>query len=105
MRILITGGGTEEPLDSVRNVCNSSTGRTASFLAEHFLRRGHDVAAIMARRAVLPSADSQAGGTLSVRGYRTFADLRAVLEDECRNGGFGAVIHAAAVSDYSPDVI
>lgn len=105
MKILITGGGTEEPIDSVRSICNISTGRTASFLAEYFLGRGHDVTALMAHRAVVPSASSDYGGTLTLLRYKTFAELRAALEGECRSGGYNAVVHAAAVSDYSPATV
>lgn len=105
MKILITGGGSEEPIDSVRSVCNVSTGRTASLLAEHFLRRGHDVTALMAHRAVTPSTPKNSSGTLAILRYKTFADLRAALESECRSGGYNAVVHAAAVSDYSPAVV
>lgn len=105
MKILITGGGTEEPIDSVRSICNISTGRTASFLAEYFLGRGHDVTALMAHRAVVPSASSDYGGTLTLLRYKTFAELRAALVTECRSGGYNAVVHAAAVSDYSPATV
>ena len=105
MKILITGGGTEEPIDSVRSICTISTGRTASFLAEYFLGRGHDVTALMAHRAVVPSASSDYGGTLTLLRYKTFAELRAALVTECRSGGYNAVVHAAAVSDYSPATV
>ena len=32
MKILITGGGSEEKIDNVRSICNFSTGRNSSFL-------------------------------------------------------------------------
>ena len=34
MNILITGGGCEEPIDDVRSVCNFSTGKTSSLIAD-----------------------------------------------------------------------
>ena len=42
-RILITGGGTREPIDSVRYIGNHSTGRTAAVLADELAGAGHEV--------------------------------------------------------------
>ena len=36
MRILVTAGGTEEPVDGVRRLTNLSTGTTGGVLARHF---------------------------------------------------------------------
>ena len=52
MKILITGGGSEEPIDNVRAVCNFSTGRTSAFLADFFAGAGHEVTEIVSERAV-----------------------------------------------------
>ncbi len=95
MKILITGGGSEEPIDNVRAVCNFSTGRTSAFLADFFAGAGHEVTEIVSERAV------KAGKARLVT-YKTFAQLAALLEEECRNGSYDLVVHAAAVSDYSP---
>ncbi len=94
MKILITGGGTCEPIDSVRFITNFSTGRTAAFLADFFCEKKHNVTALMAENARKP----QNAKTLT---YKTFLDLRHALESECKNSHYDAVIHAAAVSDYS----
>lgn len=95
MKILITGGGSEEPIDNVRAVTNFSTGRTSAFLADFFAGAGHEVTEIVSERAV------KAGKARLVT-YKTFAQLAAALEGECRNGSYDLVVHAAAVSDYSP---
>lgn len=100
MKVLITGGGSEEPIDTVRSVCNFSTGRTSSFLADFFADSGFDVTALMAQKAVKP-ADNK----VRVITYKTFAQLKASLEQECSAGHYDAIIHAAAVSDYSPETI
>lgn len=100
MKVLITGGGSEEPIDNVRSVCNFSTGRTSSFLADFFADSGFEVTALMAEKAVKP-ASSKA----RVITYKTFAQLKGSLEEECRTGHYDAIIHAAAVSDYSPETI
>lgn len=98
MKILITGGGSEEPIDNVRSVCNFSTGKTSSFLAEQFLSKGCEVTAIMAEKAVKPE-------NCRIITYKTFAELKNCLESECKTQSYDAVIHAAAVSDYSPEKI
>ena len=95
MRILVTGGGSEEPIDNVRSVTNFSTGRTSAFLADFFAAQGHEVTEIVSERAV----KAEKARLLT---YKTFAQLAEVLEAECRNGSYDLIVHAAAVSDYSP---
>lgn len=104
MKILITGGGCEEPIDNVRSICNFSTGKTSTFLSRFFLERGHDVTAVMAKRAVKPEPpqDEPGTGKLHVIQFKSFNDLQSVLKEELERNGYDAVIHAAAVSDYSP---
>src|SRR5665213_865049 len=55
-RILITAGGTREPMDSVRFVGNRSSGRMGVALAEEARRRGADVVLLAANLAVPPPA-------------------------------------------------
>ena len=95
MKILITGGGSEEPIDNVRSVTNFSTGRTSAFIADFFAAQGHEVTEIVSERAV----KAERARLLT---YKTFAQLAEVLEAECRNGSYDLIVHAAAVSDYSP---
>lgn len=98
MKILITGGGSEEPIDNVRAVCNFSTGRTSAFLADFFVGLGHEVTEIVSERSV----KAQNAQLLT---YRTFEELSFILEGECKTGGYDMIVHAAAVSDYSPVTI
>lgn len=98
MRILITGGGSEEPIDNVRSVCNFSTGKTSSFISDYFADEGNSVTAIMAEKAVKPEK-------AKVLTYRTFSQLKQLLEQECSTGKYDVIIHGAAVSDYSPEKI
>ena len=98
MKLLITGGGSEEPIDNVRSVTNFSTGKTSAFLADYFAENGDDVTEIVSERCVKPEK-------ARVILYKTFSDLKNALENECKTGNYDAIIHAAAVSDYSPDTV
>ena len=60
MRVLVTAGGTREPIDSVRFVGNRSSGRMGLALAEEAARRGADVTLIAANVA-LPAARRRGG--------------------------------------------
>ncbi len=92
-RVLVTAGGTREPLDAVRFVGNRSSGRMGAALAAEARRRGAEVTLVAANLSVpppvgvdvvsAPSAEALARETLS----RADADV---------------VLMAAAVSDYRP---
>lgn len=99
LRVLVTAGGTAEPVDGVRVLTNTSTGATGALLATHLARAGHDVVLLRARGA-LP-----ADGPCREETFVTFAELDAALHRLLGAGRFDAVIHAAAVSDYGVDSI
>ncbi|PKL10535.1 MAG: hypothetical protein CVV52_17915, partial [Spirochaetae bacterium HGW-Spirochaetae-8] len=94
MRVLITGGGCEEPIDGVRSLCNFSTGRTASVLCDRLVEQGHEVTAVFAERAVKPSKP------VASHSFRTFQDLSDTLHELLVKKDYGMIIHAAAVSDF-----
>lgn len=102
MNILITGGGCEEPIDTVRSICNFSTGKTAAQIARCLLETDASVriTAIVAQKAEKPDDER-----CTVRTFRTFSDLFRLIKEECESDRYDAVIHAAAVSDYSPESI
>lgn len=97
MRILITGGGCREYIDSVRVVTNSSTGRTSAELADFFAEKGHEVTLITAESAIKAKH-----ATVKVIVFGTGAELSHAIENELCAKPYNAVIHAAAVSDYVP---
>ncbi len=92
-RVLITAGGTREPLDSVRFVGNRSSGRMGVALAEEARRRGAEVILLAANLSVAtphgieaiptPTAESMLGAALAL------PDVDVALL-------------AAAVADYRP---
>jgi len=94
MKILITAGGTEEPLDGVRRLSNLSTGATGSAIARAFAERGAEVLLLHAERATLPELG------VARRTFVTFADLENALRQVLEARAWDAVIHAAAVGDY-----
>lgn len=99
LRVLVTAGGTAEPVDAVRVLTNRSTGATGALLASHLRQRGHAVTLLRARHAVPPELPGEE------ETFETFADLDAALGRQLAGGRFDAVIHAAAVSDFGVEVL
>src|SRR5438093_1659842 len=62
-RVLVSAGGTREPLDAVRFVGNRSSGRMGVALAEEARRRGAEGTPLAANPAVQPPAGRQVGET------------------------------------------
>jgi phosphopantothenoylcysteine decarboxylase/phosphopantothenate--cysteine ligase len=97
--IVITAGGTREPIDPVRYIGNRSSGRMGVALAEAALARGAAVTLIAAAVEVpLPDA------ARIVRVERT-ADLRSALQEAMRPPDTSppdALVMAAAVADFTP---
>ncbi|QEN04521.1 hypothetical protein EW093_07345 [Thiospirochaeta perfilievii] len=99
MEILITAGGTEEPIDGVRTITNFSTGRTGATLADIFYENGFKVTLLTSYRGVKPKSP------VEIVEYKTFEDLDRNLEKILGKGNINGVIHLAAVSDYSVDYL
>src|SRR3954463_11699048 len=93
-RVLVTAGGTREPLDSVRSLGNRSSGRMGVALAAEARRRGADVILLGANLAVAAPPGVDLVETPSAAELETEALARAVEAD--------VVIMAAAVADYRP---
>ena len=100
MKILITGGGCREYIDSVRVVTNSSTGRTSAVLADELTRKGNEITLITAENAIKPQYSS-----IKQIFFQTGEELAAAIKAELTSSYYDAVIHAAAVSDFVPDTI
>jgi phosphopantothenoylcysteine decarboxylase/phosphopantothenate--cysteine ligase len=92
-RIVVTSGGTSEPLDAVRVLTNRSTGSTGAAIARRLAQVGHDVTLIRARNAVA------CPGVKEIL-FETHADLLAALREELAGSDVDVVVHAAAVSDF-----
>lgn len=99
LRVLVTSGGTAEPVDGVRVLTNTSTGSTGAGIAAHLTRCGHDVVLLRARNATRPDAPCRE------EEFGSFAELDAALSALLGGEPFDAVIHAAAVSDFGVEVV
>jgi phosphopantothenoylcysteine decarboxylase / phosphopantothenate---cysteine ligase len=97
LRVLVTAGGTREPLDAVRYVGNRSSGRMGVALAERAARRGAQVT-LVAANVALPAPP----GVRRVDVEST-ADLAAALRDEFPSSHL--LLMAAAVADFRPATI
>ena len=92
-RVLVTAGGTREPLDSVRFLGNRSSGRMGIALAEEARRRGADVTLLLANGSAVPPAG------IEVVEAPTAADL---ARETLARADADVVLMAAAVADYTP---
>lgn len=99
LRLLVTSGGTSEPIDAVRVLTNVSTGRTGAGLAAAWSRSGHRVTLLRARTA------APAEGPCREETFGSCADLDAALGRLLQGEEFDAVVHAAAVSDFSVESV
>jgi phosphopantothenoylcysteine decarboxylase/phosphopantothenate--cysteine ligase len=93
-RVLVTAGGTREPLDAVRYLGNRSSGRMGVAIAEEAARRGASVTLVLTAGSVEPAAP------LEVVRVETAAELES--ETLARSGEADVVVMAAAVADYRP---
>jgi len=94
LRVLVTAGGTREPIDAVRYVGNRSSGRMGAAVADEAAWRGAEVTLLLAAATATPAA-----AMTTVR-----VETAAQLHDEvlARAAAADVVVMAAAVSDYRP---
>jgi phosphopantothenoylcysteine decarboxylase/phosphopantothenate--cysteine ligase len=92
-RVLVTAGGTREPLDAVRFLGNRSSGRMGVALAEAARERGAEVTLLAANLHVAPPSGVELVAT------PTAADLR---REALARADADVVLMAAAIADYRP---
>ena len=91
--VLVTAGGTREPLDAVRFLANRSSGRMGAALAAEARRRGAEVTLVASNLAVPAPAG------VDVVDAPTAED---VARETLARGDADVVVMAAAVADYRP---
>ncbi len=94
-KILVTAGGTQEPIDPVRRITNRSSGRQGYALAQAALNAGADVTLISAPTNLIPPF-----GARVVPVVRVQEMLEAVLSEVMHTD---ALLMAAAASDFMPE--
>jgi phosphopantothenoylcysteine decarboxylase/phosphopantothenate--cysteine ligase len=92
--VLVTAGGTREPLDSIRFVGNRSSGRMGIALAAEARRRGAAVTLLIANLVVEPPPGVEVVETPTAADMAREATARANTD---------VVLMAAAVADYAPE--
>jgi phosphopantothenoylcysteine decarboxylase/phosphopantothenate--cysteine ligase len=91
LRVVVSAGGTREPIDPVRFITNRSSGKQGHALAEAAWRRGAEVTLVTTTARPVPSG-------LGVVRVESAADMeRAVLEAAAQAD---VVVMAAAVADF-----
>ena len=94
VRVLVTAGGTREPIDSVRYIGNRSSGRMGFALAERAARRGAEVT-VVAANVSLPAPRG-----VDIVPVGTAAELKAACDERFTRAD--VLLMAAAVADFRP---
>ena len=92
-RVLVSAGGTREPIDAVRFLGNRSSGRMGVALAEEARRRGAEVTLLAANLALAPPRGVEVVETPTAA---------AMMDEAVARGDADVVLMAAAVADYRP---
>ena len=92
-RVLVTAGGTREPIDAVRFIGNRSSGRQGGAVAEEAAARGAEV-------VLVTTCPERAPEGVRVIPVETAAEMAAAVDFEA--DAADAVVMAAAVADFRP---
>lgn len=96
--ILITAGGTEEPIDAARVISNSGTGRVGSLIADEFAKLDSTdrIFYICAKNAMLPKTEKA-----QIIKVGSVEDLQDAVIQVTKANHIDIIIHSMAVSDYT----
>jgi len=92
VRVLVTAGGTREPIDAVRVVANRSSGKQGYAMAAEAVSRGAEV-------VLVTTVEREAPHGASVVAVETAAEMEAAVH---RHADAEVVVMAAAVADFRP---
>ncbi len=93
LHVLISAGGTREPIDAVRVIANRSSGKQGYAIAERAARRG-------ARVTIVSTVDRPVPDGVVVDPVETAAQMQAALERHAETAD--VIVMAAAVADFRP---
>jgi phosphopantothenoylcysteine synthetase/decarboxylase len=94
-KVLVTAGSTQTQIDQVRVISNIFKGTTGTRIAQHFCQQGAQVKLLTSNPGLVTY-----GCKLKHTKYKTFAELKALMEKEITQNHYDVIIHSAAVSDY-----
>lgn len=94
-KIIVTSGGTTEPIDDVRFIANRSSGKMGAAIAEQAFLNGANVIIVRSKNSVKPRFN------IKEKIFETAEELDKILKEEVINAN--VVIHSAAVSDFKPE--
>lgn len=94
-KVLVTGGGTIEPIDDVRVITNRGSGKMGKALAEICYRYGADVTFIHSEQSVRSHLP------INSITFHSTKELAEIIEKEVKDADI--LFHTAAVSDFSAD--
>ena len=95
-RVLVTAGGTREPIDAVRAVTNRSSGKMGYAIAAEAARRGAEVVLVSG-----PTGLAAPAGVCRVP-VETALEMRAAVHEALAAAPTGIVVMTAAVADFRP---
>lgn len=97
MNILITAGGTQEPIDSVRSITNHASGRLGAMIADAFaqLPEVEQIKFLCGRQSLVPQTPK--AQVIRIKGT---VELEQAMHDLTQHDGPDVIIHSMAVSDY-----
>jgi phosphopantothenoylcysteine decarboxylase / phosphopantothenate---cysteine ligase len=93
VRVLVTAGGTREPIDAVRIITNRSSGKQGYAIAEVAARRGADVTLVTTIGRPAPSG-------VEIVAVQTAAEMQDAVMG--RAPAADVIVMAAAVADFRP---
>ncbi len=96
-KLVVTAGGTQEPIDPVRHITNPSSGKMGYAIAEAARDRGAEVILISAPVSLLTPAG------VKVISVKTTSEMQKAVTKAVAKAD--ALIMAAAVTDYQPKVV
>lgn len=97
--VLVTLGGTSEPIDSVREIRNQATGKLGILCAKKAIQLGYQVIVIASNTVDSTLLESLPSCVL-VHRIQGVLDLQATLKEILEQNTIEIVIHTMAVSDY-----
>lgn len=93
LHVVVSAGGTREPIDAVRVIANRSSGKQGYALAAEAIARG-------ARVTLVSTVDLPTPAGVDVRRVQTAAEMEVAMGDLAEQAD--VVLMAAAVADYRP---